>query len=64
MSFMPSPRSLVLLKSGELAWIVKVTPKGDDDQVAVIREYWGKPMLKKVRITVDQIEEIVYEHGN
>lgn len=61
MSFMPSPGSIVRLTSGEIGTVVKVTPDGKDDRVTVIREMWGRSKAKEVRITVDQIAEIIKE---
>jgi hypothetical protein len=61
LSFMPSPGSVVRLTSGEIGTVVKVTPKGDDDRVMVLRESEGKWKAKEVRINIDLIEKILYE---
>ena len=61
LSFMPNPRSVVKLRSGEYGIVCRVTPKGDDDRVVVVRETWGVPKVKQVRITPWLIDEIVWE---
>lgn len=61
MSFMPEVGSTVRLKTGEIGVVVKVTPDGKDDRVEVIREFWGDPRKKQVRVDAWMITEVITE---
>lgn len=60
MSFIPNIGSHVILSSGEFGVVSKITPEGLVC-VKVIREWHSVPMEKEVRITINQIREVLFE---